>query len=81
MNRIYISSESPEDWQKLLASPEKHWKTGFSAKALAFCWEEAKGFPKEIQEVFKDTEFNLKITTYLLSCNGSYTNRSKQLKV
>ena len=52
MRRIFIASTQPEDWQRLLADPEKHWRTGFSAKALAHCWEYADGFPDEIARLF-----------------------------
>ena len=45
---IYVPTGGPDDWQRLLAEPEKHWKTGYSARALAYCWESAKGFPTEI---------------------------------
>ena len=38
LSKIYIPSTKPEDWQSLLAHPEKHWRKGYSAKALAYCW-------------------------------------------
>jgi hypothetical protein len=59
MNRIYIPTQSPEDWRRLLAQPEKHWREGYSARALAECWERADGFPVEFQALFataKDKE-------------------------
>lgn len=40
-----------EQWRFYLADPVKHWKTGYSAKALAYCWHEAQGFPKEVKSV------------------------------
>jgi hypothetical protein len=43
------------DWQKLLAAPEKHWRTGFSAKSLAYCWEKADGFPPEVALLFSQS--------------------------
>jgi hypothetical protein len=49
MPRIYVPTEGPNSWKTLLAEPEKHWKAGYSAMALAHCWEEAKGFPPEVQ--------------------------------
>ena len=52
MNRIFIPSSGPEDWRSLLAEPDKHWKTRYSAKALAYCWEEASGFPECVRSVF-----------------------------
>lgn len=52
MNRFYIPTTGVEDWRRLLADPEKHWRTGFSARSLAYAWESAKGFPPEIQDLF-----------------------------
>lgn len=59
MNSIYIPSNNPADWKSLLADPEKHWKTGYSAKALANSWEAAKGFPKPVEKVLKDSGIQL----------------------
>lgn len=56
MSRIFVPTTSPEDWRKLLADPEKHWRTGFSAKSLAYCWEEAGGFPPEVVRLFSKSE-------------------------
>jgi len=49
---IYTPSAGVESWQAFLADPVKQWKTGYSAKALAYCWEEADGFPLEIEALF-----------------------------
>ncbi len=46
--QIYIPTFDAESWKYLLADPEKHWKTGYSAKSAANSWERAKGIPKEI---------------------------------
>lgn len=40
---ILIPTTGPDDWRRLLASPEKHWRTGYSARALAYCWQAAGG--------------------------------------
>ncbi len=48
MNNIYIPSQGPQDWQQFLAEPDKQWKTGYSARSMAYSWEEANGFPREI---------------------------------
>jgi hypothetical protein len=56
MSRIYIPSKSVNDWQSLLASPEKQWKSGYSAKAAAYSWQEAKGFPEEISALLATSE-------------------------
>lgn len=56
MSRILAFTSGPEDWQKLLSDPIKHWKTGYSARTLAFSWEEADGFPAEITAAFSQTK-------------------------
>jgi len=53
MTSIYLPAHKPEDWQPHLGDPKKHWKTGYSAKTLAYCWQEADGFPREVQTVFR----------------------------
>lgn len=58
MNRIYKLTEGPEDWRQFLAKPDTQWRIGYSAKTLAYCWEEANGFPKEIKALFKESDFN-----------------------
>jgi len=58
MNKIYIPAKKPEDWKQFLADP-KHWKSGHSAMALAYCWQEADGFPKSLKRVFKKSEIDL----------------------
>jgi len=52
MNHIYIPTSSPEDWRHLLAEPEKQWRSGYSAKTLAECWEMSNGFPEELLDLF-----------------------------
>ena len=52
MTRILHFTTAPQDWQALLADPVKHWKKGFSARTLAYCWEAAQGLPPEVQAVF-----------------------------
>ena len=48
MSRILHFTSGPSDWQALLAEPTKHWRTGYSARTLAHCWEAASGFPQEV---------------------------------
>jgi hypothetical protein len=55
MSRILSFTTGPEDWRILLADPVRHWRTGFSARTLAHCWEAADGFPPEVAEVFGKT--------------------------
>ena len=49
---FYSPLTKPEDWQQFLADPEKHWRDGFSAKSLAFVWQNAQGFPPKVKSVF-----------------------------
>lgn len=51
MTKIFVPSSGPDDWRQFLAEPEKHWKTGNSAKALAYCWEEHGDIPPEVRSV------------------------------
>jgi hypothetical protein len=50
MTEILIPTTTFEDWKRLLAKPDLHWKPSFSAMTLALAWEDAKsaGFPPEI---------------------------------
>jgi len=57
MSRFFVPMRDLEDWRRLLADPEKHWRTGFSAKALAYCWEDADGFPPEIARLFANSNY------------------------
>ena len=56
MGKFYIPATGTESWKKLLADPKKQWRSGYSAKALACCWEEARGFPKSVQQVFSRSD-------------------------
>lgn len=55
MKHIFVPTKSGDDWQQFLAEPERQWRTGFSAKALAYCWEQADGFPPEIASLFSQS--------------------------
>lgn len=50
-NKIFIPARKPEDWKQFLAEPDKQWKTGYSARTLAYSWQEANGIPAEVTEV------------------------------
>ena len=52
MARIYIPATNPDDWRQFLKDPDKHWKTGYSARTLAHCWHDADGWPAEINAIF-----------------------------
>ena len=51
MTKILIPANSPEDWKQFLAEPDKQWKTGYSARSLAYCWQEAGEIPADVQAV------------------------------
>lgn len=52
MKRIFLPTQGPADWQRHLAEPDKHWRTGFSAKTLAHGWESTPAaLPTEILSV------------------------------
>lgn len=59
MGKYYVPTEGPEDWERLLADTDKHWKTGYGAKALAYCWEQSGGFPPSVQRVFSQSGLKL----------------------
>ena len=46
-------------WRNLLAQPKKQWKKGYSARVLAYCWQEADGFPKRVVTTFQKSKINL----------------------
>ncbi len=51
MNRIFACTRHPDDWQQFLARRDKHWRRGYSARALASAWQGADGFPPEVERV------------------------------
>ena len=55
MSRILWFTSGAEDWRTLLADPLRQWKSGYSARTLANCWEQADGFPPEISGAFSRT--------------------------
>ena len=59
MSRFFVPATTPEDWRSLLADPGKHWRTGYSAKALAHCWQEADDFPRSVKRVFEESGIRL----------------------
>lgn len=55
-SKIFVAASSPECWKAGLAQPEKQWKTGFSAKTLAYCWQRANDFPLSVRRVFEQSQ-------------------------
>lgn len=49
MSHVYVPVTRADQWAQFLAEPVKHWRTGFSARTLAYSWQEADGFPLEIR--------------------------------
>lgn len=56
MSNFYIPTDNPEDWKRFLDKPDKQWKSDHSAKALAYCWQEARGFPAEVRKLFRESD-------------------------
>ena len=53
MTIIYKPTRNPDCWREFLGDPEKHWKTGFSAKSMAHAWEQENGMPSRIRDAIK----------------------------
>ena len=67
MKPIVVPTHGVQDWQELLADPTKHWRTGYSARALAHAWEAASGLPPEVAALlgpFGKVELLLAIPEY-----------------
>jgi len=56
MPRFFAPADDPADWQRLLAKPDLHWRTGYSARSIAHSWTEARGFPREVRAIFEDSD-------------------------
>ena len=65
MPKILIPANSPEDWSQFLAEPEKQWKSGYSARSLAYCWQEADGIPEDVQKVLAQVPSLKRLKTIL----------------
>lgn len=59
MGKIFRPTDGPENWRAGLADPDKQWKTGYSAKTLAYCWESQNDFPKSVKKVFNNSDLEL----------------------
>ncbi len=56
MKRIFVPTQTPSDWQRLLAKPILHWKKSYSAMTAAACWEAAGDkLPEEITKILEAT--------------------------
>ena len=52
-SRCYVPSGGPLAWRDFLADPDKQWKSGYSAKALAESWEAQNGLPEEVASLIR----------------------------
>lgn len=57
MTLILVPTVGVEDWQRLLADPDLHWKPNYSAHSFAHCWQSAKGFPASVKRLFDSAGF------------------------
>jgi hypothetical protein len=53
---ILVPSRGTDSWRELLADPENHWKSGYSARELAERWENSGGFPPEVASLLNQHE-------------------------
>ncbi len=53
-----MQTDQPEDWKRFLAKPELHWKSKYSAKELAYCWENSNGFPSSIERTINQSGYS-----------------------
>ena len=60
-NNLYIETKGAISWKDFLAEPDKQWKTGYSAKSLAYSWESENGFPMTIQKSFRKSKLDLEM--------------------
>jgi hypothetical protein len=55
MSKILAFTSGPDNWQALLSDPVKHWRSGYSARTLAYCWLAADGFPPEVAQALSQS--------------------------
>lgn len=60
-DKIYVPTKGPDSWREFLAKPETQWETGYSAKTMAYCWEDKNGFPSGFHKVLIDSELDLEV--------------------
>ena len=48
MSKILVPSHGPDDWKQFLAQPDLHWSKGYSARTMAYSWEDANTAPPEV---------------------------------
>lgn len=71
MSKILVPTTGPESWRALLADPQKHWRSGYSAKSMAECWEAYPALPPEFTRFFgDDAELLLAIPEHKVALPG-----------
>ncbi|MFO7652408.1 MAG: hypothetical protein R6X25_01150 [Candidatus Krumholzibacteriia bacterium] len=76
MKAFLRATTGPDDWRALLADPEQQWRAGYSAHALAHCWEAAGDLPGavrrmlETEPLFRGFELLLAIPELQVSLPG-----------
>ncbi len=62
MSHLFLPSQGPCDWRRLLGDPEKHWVRGKSAFECAVSWEQARasdrGLPPGIAQALDSNELS-----------------------
>lgn len=53
MDKILAPIQSAEDWRQFLAEPEKQWRSGYSARTMAYCWQAAGEIPPDVLSVLE----------------------------
>ena len=67
MKRVFVPTQTGTDWQRLLAKPELHWKTGASAMTAAAAWEvAADALPGEVTRLLDSSQEPLLMRQRLL---------------
>ena len=73
MKRLYVPTTSAEDWRRLLAKPDLHWKAGKSAMSLATCWEAAHpDLPPEVRHTLEAADDPLLADLRILAAIPEY---------
>ena len=73
MKRIFLPSQTPSDWQRLLAKPNLHWKKSYSAMTTAACWEASGNqLPVEVIETLEQTHESTLVGLKLLAAFPEY---------
>ena len=74
MSKILVPSSGPSDWKQFLAQPDLHWAKGYSARTMAYSWEDADTPPSEVlalmEEAFGPAKFLFGVPEHKTSLPG-----------